>query len=51
MAVPADGPRENQKNLKMQLVINTYGAYLRKKNDCFVVVIEDKEQEDPGKEG
>jgi CRISPR-associated protein Cas1 len=33
----------------MQLVINTYGAYLRKKNDCFVVVIEDKEQEIPAK--
>lgn len=33
----------------MQLVINTYGAYLRKKNDCFVVVLEDKEQEIPAK--
>lgn len=34
---------------KMQLVINTYGAYLRKKNDCFVVLIDDKEQEIPMK--
>lgn len=33
----------------MQLVINTYGAYLRKKNDCFVVLIDDKEQEVPMK--
>ncbi len=29
----------------MQLVINTYGAYLRKKNDCFVVKIDEKEQD------
>ncbi|MFZ2455949.1 MAG: CRISPR-associated endonuclease Cas1 [Candidatus Altiarchaeia archaeon] len=33
----------------MQLVINTYGAYLRKKNDCFIVLIDDKEQEVPMK--
>ncbi len=29
----------------MQLVINTYGAYLRKKNDCLVVKIDEKEQD------
>lgn len=29
----------------MQLVINTYGAYLRKKDDCFVVKIDEKEQD------
>ncbi len=26
----------------MQLVINTYGAYLRKQGDCFLVKNEDK---------
>ncbi|MBF0538987.1 MAG: CRISPR-associated endonuclease Cas1 [Nitrospirae bacterium] len=29
----------------MELVINTYGAYLRKNGECFVVKAEDKEQE------
>jgi CRISPR-associated protein Cas1 len=29
----------------MQLVLNTYGAYLRKKDNCFLVKIEDKEHE------
>jgi len=29
----------------MELVINTYGSYLRKKDDCFIVKNEDKEFE------
>jgi CRISPR-associated protein Cas1 len=29
----------------MQLILNSYGAYLRKKDDCFLVKIEDKEHE------
>ncbi len=28
--------------IKMQLVINTYGSYLRKKGNCFLVRKEDK---------
>jgi len=33
----------------MQLVLNTYGAYLHKKNECFVVLIDGREQEIPMK--
>ena len=29
----------------MQLVINTYGAYLRKKDNCFLIKVEDNSQE------
>ncbi|MGD9581712.1 MAG: CRISPR-associated endonuclease Cas1 [Vampirovibrionia bacterium] len=29
----------------MQLVINTYGAYLKKKDNCFLIKIEDRSQE------
>ena len=31
----------------MQLVINTYGAYLHKKGDCFEVKLEDRKVEVP----
>lgn len=31
----------------MQLIINNYGAYLRKKKDCFLVVLEEREVEVP----
>jgi len=31
----------------MQLVINNYGAYLRKRKDCFLVVLEEKDVEVP----
>jgi CRISP-associated protein Cas1 len=29
----------------MQLVINTYGAYLRKRDNCFLIKVEDNSQE------
>ena len=31
----------------MQLVINSYGAYLRKRKDCFLVMLDEKEVEVP----
>jgi len=31
----------------MQLVINNYGAYLRKKKECFLVILDEKEVEIP----
>jgi len=29
----------------MQIIINTYGAYLRKKDNCFLIKVEDQSQE------
>ncbi len=31
----------------MQLIINNYGAYLKKKKDCFLIVLEEREVEVP----
>ena len=31
----------------MQLVINNFGAYLRKKKDCFLVMLDEKDVEIP----